>query len=304
MRSPLRRRSRSAILATAALGLAATGCTVGAGSPALETATNLAVVQTLHDALPQAIKDAGVIRFAGDSHPPYRTVAPDGTVTGIDADFQAAIGQVLGVKTQTTVVAGLPAALQGMLSNRYDAFNGPVKATAEREKQFDTITWMTTRTAYVFPSESTAGIARVEDLCGKRIAVVTASVVEEQLNKLSHFCTQNKRQATQTVGLDDTNATLLATRSGRADAAGMTEAAAIDVKQKQGAYKYVTQTEEQGATKDDLALYVPKSSKLGPVLQQVFEELFQDGTYVGIMSRWGLNQVSVPKPVFNAATAG
>ena len=291
------------ILMTAALGLAATGCTVGSSPTTLATATDLAVVQSLHDALPQAIKDAGVIRFAGDSHPPYRTVAQDGTVTGIDADFQAAIGQVLGVKTQTVVVAGLPAALQGMLGNRYDAFNGPVKATAEREKQFDTITWMTTRTAYVFPTDSTAGITRVEDLCGKRIAVVTASVVEEQLNKLSRFCTQNKRQATQTVGLDDTNATLLATRSGRADAAGMTEAAAIDVKQKQGAYKYVTQTEAQGATKDDLALYVPKSSKLGPVLQQVFEELFQDGTYVGIMSRWGLNQVSVPKPVFNSATA-
>ncbi len=292
------------ILAVAVIGTALAGCTVGSGSATLATATNLAVVPALHDALPQAIKDAGVLRFAGDSHPPYRTVAQDGTVTGIDADFQAAIGQVLGVRTQTVVVAGLPAALQGMLGNRYDAFNGPVKATAEREKQFDTITWMTTRTAYVFPVGSTAGIARVEDLCGKRIAVVTASVVEEQLGKLSRFCTDHRHPATQTVGLDDTDATLLATRSGRADAAGMTEAAAIDVTQRQGGNKYVTQTEAQGATKDDLALYVPKSSKLGPVLQQVFEELFRNGTYVGIMSRWGLNQVSVPKPVLNAATSG
>ncbi len=304
MRSPLRRRSRSAILATAALGLAAAGCTVGAGSSTLATGTDLPVVQSLHDALPQAIKDAGVLRFAGDSHPPYRTIAPDGTVTGIDADFQAALGQVLGVKTRTIVVAGLPAALQGMLGNRYDAFNGPVKATAEREKQFDTITWMTTRTAYLFPVESTAGITRPEDLCGKRVAVVTASVVEDQLNELSRFCTENHRPATRTVGLDDTDATLLATRSGRADAAGMTEAAAIDVTQRQGGNKYVTQTEAQGATKDNLALYVPKSSKLGPVLQDAFEELFRDGTYVGIMSRWGLNQVSVPEPVFNAATHG
>lgn len=302
MRSPLRRRSRSATLAAVFVALAATGCTVESGSSGLATATNLPVVQSLHDALPQAIKDAGVIRFAGDSHPPYRTVEQDGTVTGIDADFQAAIGQVLGVKTQTMVVAGLPAALQGMLSDRYDAFNGPVKATAEREKQFDTITWMTTRTAYAFPTDSKAGIVRVEDLCGKRVAVVTASVVEEQLNKLSQFCTDSKRKATETVGLDDTNATLLATQSGRADAAGMTEAAAIDVTQRQGGLKYVTQTEAQGASTDNLALYVPKSSKLGPVLQQVYEELFENGTYVGIMSRWGLNQVSVPKPVLNAAT--
>jgi polar amino acid transport system substrate-binding protein len=304
VRPSLRRRSRSAILATAALGLAAAGCTVGAGSPTLATGTNLPVVPSLHDALPQAIKDAGVIRFAGDSHPPYRTVASDGTVTGIDADFQAAIGQVLGVRTQTSIVAGLPAALQGMLGNRYDAFDGPLKATAEREQQFDTITWMTTRTAYLFPADSAAGISRPEDLCGKRVAVVTASVVEDQLNKLSRFCTENRRPATRTVGLDDTDATLLATRSGRADAAGMTEAAAIDVTHRQGGNKYVTQTEAQGATKDDLALYVPKSSELGPVLQKVFEELFQDGTYVGIMSRWGLNQVSVPEPVFNAGSRG
>lgn len=302
MRFPLRRRSRSALLATAALALTAAGCTVGSSSAGLATGTNLPVVPSLHDALPQPIKDAGEIRFAGDSHPPYRTVEANGTVTGIDADFQAAIGQVLGVRTRTVVVAGLPAALQGMQAGRYDAFNGPVKATAEREKQFDTITWMTTRTAYAFPTGSTAGIARVEDLCGKRIAVVTASVVEEQLNKLSRFCTDSKRKATETVGLDDTNATLLATQSGRADAAGMTEAAAIDVTQRQGGIKYVTQTEAQGASKDDLALYVPKSSGLGPVLQKVFEELFENGTYVGIMSRWGLNQVSVAKPVFNAAT--
>lgn len=293
------------ILAVATIGTAAAGCTVGGSPTTLATATNLAVVQSLHDALPQAIKDAGEIRFAGDSHPPYRKIAEDGvTVTGIDADFQAAIGQVLGVKTRTIVVAGLPAALQGMLSNRYDAFNGPVKATAEREKQFDTITWMTTRTAYVFPGDSPTGIAKPEDLCGKRVAVVNSSVVEDQVKKLSQFCTVKKRAATQIVGLDDTNGTLLATRSGRADAAGMTEAAAIDVTQKQGSYKYVTQTEEQGATKDDLALYVPKSSQLGPVLQKVFEELFQNGTYVGIMSRWGLNRVSVAKPVFNSATAG
>lgn len=302
MRSSLRRRSRSAILA--ALALTTTGCSVGAGSPSLATGTNLPVVASLHDALPQAIKEAGVIRFAGDSHPPYRTVAADGTVTGIDADFQAAIGQVLGVRTQTIVVAGLPAALDGMLSHRYDAFNGPVKATAEREKQFDTITWMTTRTAYVFPAGSTAGIARPEDLCGKRIAVVTASVVAAQLEALSRSCTAAKHPAAQAVGLADTDGTLQAVGSGQADAAGMTEAAAIDVTQRQGAYRYVTQTDAQGATKDDLALYVPKSSKLGPVLQRVFEELFDNGTYVGIMSRWGLNHVSVPKPVFNAATPG
>ncbi|KDN16099.1 hypothetical protein [Amycolatopsis rifamycinica] len=98
-----------------------------------------------------------------DSHSRYRTVAPDGTVTGIDADF---------------------------------------------------------------PGRARAG-ARRQDADHRR---------RGQLNKLSWFRADTKRKATRTV------ATLLATRSGRADAAGMTEAAAIEVTQRQGGNKYVTQT--------------------------------------------------------------
>ncbi|GHF70989.1 polar amino acid transport system substrate-binding protein [Amycolatopsis bartoniae] len=304
----LRQWRRSTIAAAVATGLALTACTVddGAASAPAPAAAGLAVVPALHDQLPQAVRDAGLLRFAGDSHPPYRTVSPDGTtVTGIDHDFQQALGQILGVRVETTIVSGLPAALQGMLSGRYDAFNGPAKATAEREQQFDTVTWMTTRTSYVVPVGSTAGVKQADDLCGKRVAVVTGSVVEDQLAKLSAFCQREGRPAAQVIGLDDTNATLLAAKSGRAEAAGMTQAAAIDVTtQQKGQYEYVTQTEEQGATKDNLALYTPKSAGLGPVLQKAFEELFRDGTYARIMNQWGLNDVTVPRPLFDVASAG
>ncbi len=304
MGSSLRQWRRSSLAAIAA-GLVLAGCTVDEGAAPAPSAAALTADAALHDQLPQAVKDSGVLRFAGDSHPPYRTVGPDGkSVTGIDHDFQQALGQLLGVRTETTIVSGLPAALQGMLSGRYEAFNGPVKATAEREKQFDTVTWMTTRTSYVIPAGSAAGVKQAADLCGKRVAVVTASVVADQLAKLSTYCEKQQRPAVQVIGLDDTNATLLAAKSGRAEAAGMTQAAAIDVTtQQKGQYEYVTQTEEQGATKDNLALYTPKSGKLGPVLQKAFEELFRNGTYTRIMRHWGLEDVTVPQPLFDVASA-
>jgi polar amino acid transport system substrate-binding protein len=286
-----------ALVAAAAL----VGCSSG---DAPESSAPAAGSAPLHEALPEEIKDAGVIRFAGDSHPPYRIVGADGkTVTGIDKDFQDALGKVLGVKTETEIVAGLPAALQGMLANRYDAFNGPVKATAEREQQFDSITWMTTRTSYVVPAASTAAIKAAEDLCGKRVSVVTASVVEEQLQKLSDYCKGSGRGAVEAIGLADTNATLLAATSGRADAAGMTQTAAIDVTTKEkGKYTYVTQTEQQGATLDQLALLVPKDSGLGPVMLDAYKELFRNGEYARIMKQWGLTEVAVQEPKLNVAT--
>ncbi|EHR51300.1 periplasmic component of amino acid ABC-type transporter/signal transduction system [Saccharomonospora marina XMU15] len=303
MRHPSPRHRILAIVASAAL--LATAC--GASSDPADSPDGPAAgpgSSALHDELPQSVKDAGVLRFAGDSHPPYRTVGPDGkTVTGIDKDFQDALGEVLGVRTETVIVSGLPAALQGMLSGRYDAFNGPVKATEEREQQFDTITWMTTRTSYVVPTGPSSGIESAGDLCGKRVAVVKASIVEEQLTKLSRYCQDNGKQPAETIGLDDTNATILATRSGRADAAGMTQAAAIDVtKEQQDAFTYVTQTDEQGATSDHLALFVPKDSELGPVLHKAFQELFANGRYREIMRHWGLTDVMVEQPLLNVAT--
>lgn len=300
--TPLPRRRRSVLAALAASALVLTGCGAelgdGGGSP-----TPGGSAAGLHDALPQSIKDAGVIRFAGDSHPPYRTVGADGAITGIDKDFQDALGRVLGIPTETVVVDSLPAALQGMLADRYDAFNGPVKATAERERQFDTVTWMTTRTSYVVPANPPIPIGRTDDLCGRRVAVVAASVVEEQLRRLSAYCERAGRGPVESIGLADTNATLLAAQSGRAEAAGMTQAAAIDVTtQRKGAYTSVTQTAEQGATSDRLALYTPKSGELGPVLQKAFEELFRNGDYQQIMTRWGLSDVTVPAPKYNSGT--
>ncbi|GAA1043064.1 ABC transporter substrate-binding protein [Virgisporangium ochraceum] len=272
-------------------------------SPGAAPAAGNGPVKELVDRLPEAIRKAGVLRLAGDSHPPYRSVGTDGkTVTGLDPDLQAALGRVLGLKPEISIVNGLPAALTGMLSGRYDGFNGPVKDTAEREKDFDAVVWMTTRTAYLVPTESKAGIRTSADICGKKVAAVTGSIVEDQIKKLTAWCTKNGKQAVTFIGLADTNATILAAKSGRADAAGMTEGAAIDAKAKdKDAYTYVTQTDEQGAGVDQLAMLVPKSSGLGPVLRDAFTVLLDSGEYLEIMKKYGLDNVAVKQIGYNTA---
>ncbi|SDF46420.1 polar amino acid transport system substrate-binding protein [Lentzea fradiae] len=295
-------KSRRSLLAVLAVVLLATpGC--GGGSPdgALSSAGSSGTGH--HDELPQQFKDSGVIRFAGDSHPPYRVVSPDGrTVTGLDRDLQEALGKVLGVRTETTIVPGLPAALSGMLSGRYDAFNGPVKDTAEREKQFDAIVWMVTRTAYLVPKSGGQGIGSSDDLCGKRVAAIQGSIIQDQVVRLTDWCVKAGKPAVEFIGLADTNGTILAAKSGRADAAGMTESAAIDALQTaKDDFTYVKQTDEQGAGVDKLALLVPKASGLGPVVHKAFQEIFANGQYAEIMSRYGLDDVKVDQPELNTA---
>ena len=117
----MHRPSRAAgVVAALVVSLSAVAsCATAAVAP--PAATPLAPADTkpaLYVRLPQAVKDAGVIRFAGDSHPPYRTVGPDGSITGIDRDFQDGLSRVLGVRIETGIVDGLPAALDGMRDGR------------------------------------------------------------------------------------------------------------------------------------------------------------------------------------------
>ncbi|TQS42093.1 transporter substrate-binding domain-containing protein [Cryptosporangium phraense] len=257
--------------------------------------------QDLHDRLPPSVKDSGELVFAGDPHPPYRVVAQGGKVTGFDPDLQQALGDVLGVKTRIEVIAGLPAALTGMKAKRFDAFNGPVKDTAEREADFDAVVYMTSRTAYLFPAEK--GLAKAADLCGKTVSYVAGSIVEGQLKALSTWCSEQGAPAVEAQPLADTNATILAVRSGRADALGATQSGVVDIVNKapKGTYKYVLQEDAQGAGVDNLALLAPKASKLGPVILEAFKVLFAKGAYQTLMKKYGLTDVAVDAPAINLA---
>ncbi|MFG1922351.1 transporter substrate-binding domain-containing protein [Cryptosporangium sp. NPDC048952] len=299
----LARTALAGVLGAVVLAVSACGGSTDAGdtgTKAPSVDTKALFRQELHDKLPKAIQDKGELVFAGDPHPPYRVVAKDGTVTGFDPDIQEALGAVLGVKTRIEVIAGLPAALTGMKAGRFDAFNGPVKDTPAREKDFDNVVYMTSRTAYLFKQDS--DVKEAADLCGKTVAYVSGSIVEGQLKGLSTWCGTSKKPAVQGQPLADTNATILSVRSGRADALGATQAGVLDIQNAaKGQYKYVLQQDEQGAGVDQLALLAPKAGGLGPVLLEAFTVLFESGQYDKIMKAYGLTDVAVDAPAMNVA---
>lgn len=254
----------------------------------------------LYDMLPQKIKDAGVITVAGDTHPPYRTVEEGGEITGIDPDLQAALAEQFGVPFKIESVSGMEAILTGMLSGRYDGFNGPLRTTPEREEDFDAVVWMTTITSYIYLAEREDELSDPNALCGSRVAGVSGSVTESQLDRYGQWCDENGLEQPEFIGLDDTNATFLAVNSDRADYAGTTQTAAIDLQSTdEGRYSYLVQSEEQGAGIDQLAFFVPKGTDMAESLLAAFEGIFANGEYERVMADWGLEDVSVDAPVLN-----
>lgn len=256
-----------------------------------------------YDLLPEDIKSAEGITIAGDTHPPYRTLQEGGEITGIDPDIQKALAEQLGVPFTIQTSSGLDAMLTGMLSGRYDAFNGPVRTTAEREEDFDAVVWMTTRTSYLYLSERQEDLGTPEDVCGARVAGVTGSVTESQLERYAEWCEGEGLEAPEFLGLEDTNSTILAVRSDRADYAGTTQTAAIDIQtQDEGVFEFIAQSEEQGAGIDQLAMFMPKDNELSEAMLAAFEGIFENGEYDRIMAEWGLDDTKVDAPTLNPMT--
>lgn len=299
-------RAKIALVPLVAVALALTGCAASGGdSPEPTESAAMGADAPFYDLLPDEIKEAGVITMAGDTHPPYRTIEEDGSFTGIDPDLQAALSEQLGVPFEMVTSSGLDAMLTGMLSGRYDGFNGPVRATAEREADFDAIVWMTTRTSYVYTADREDDFPDSEAVCGQRVAGVVGSVTETQLARLNEWCAAEGLDPAEFIGLEDTNSTILALNSGRADVVGTTQASAIDLlASKPDEYGYVMQTDEQGAGVDKLAMFLPKGSGLAEAMMAAFEAIFEDGQYAEIMKAYGITDAEVDEPVLNPYTAG
>lgn len=294
-------RTTRAVAALSVLTVALlAGCSSTSAPESAPEETEASTDAPLYDLLPDAVKEAGVITIAGDTHPPYRTIEESGEITGIDPDLQAALSEQLGVPFKIETASGLDAMLTGMLSGRYDAFNGPVRVTPERLEDFDGIVWMTTRTSYIFLDERADELDDPEALCGARVAGVSGSVTESQLARYNEWCAAEGLEQAEFIGLEDSNSTFLAVNSDRADYAGTTQSAAIDLQATDpDKYGYLIQSDGQGAGIDQLAMFLPKDSGLAEAMLAAFEAIFENGEYERIMTDWAIEDASVDAPTLN-----
>lgn len=239
--------------------------------------------------------------MVGDSFAPYRIVAPDGKVTGIETDLASALEPILGVRIEQTIVSNLPALLAGIDTGRYDLSSGPLLSTREREMRYDIVTWLLSKPAFVLPASGKKP-TRLEDLCGMRIAFAAGSISEAYVNKVSERCGGARLPAAQPVGLQDQNAAILAMQSGRADAATSQLASGLYL-QHQNPGKFVLLTDQTGALGVlHLGFVSKKDSGLAPVLLEALQRLWASGEYERILARYGLAGAKAPEPMLNPSS--
>lgn len=258
----------------------------------------------LNARLPQAIRDAGtMIAVNSGSFPPYQFV--EGTeLTGATADFAAEISDILGVEITHATVAGLPALLSGIGADRYQFAMGPVGDFPSRRDANDFVDWVQEYVVFAAQAGNPHDISGLDSICGLRIAVMSGGSAERVITAQSEQCEADGNEAVEIQSYADQPTSILSVRSNRADAFFSSQAPlTYFVQQSDGSLELAGVGQSNGFPSLVQGAVVPSGSALGPVLRDAFQILMDNGTYMEIMTRWGLENNTIDAPGINMGEA-
>ncbi|MFE3603488.1 ABC transporter substrate-binding protein [Streptomyces sp. NPDC059096] len=308
-----------ALVATTALSccLVLTGC--GANPPQAQGATGTTAGTTaeaagarltedkaLHALLPEKNRTSGtLVSVNNGSFPPYEIAGSDGhSLTGASADLATSLEQLLGVKIEHVTADGLPSELTGIKAGRYDLAIGPVGDFAERQGSNDFVDWVKEFVVFAVPKGNPLSLNGLDDTCGRRIAVMGGGSAEGVIRTQSRTCVKDGKAAVQVQSYKDQPGSILAVRSGRADAFFSSQAPlTYFVSQAKGDLELTGTGRSNGFGDLYQGAVVAKDSPLRDVLLKAIRKLIDNGTYGQIMKKWGLSANQIDKPGVNLGGA-
>ncbi|GIE96962.1 ABC transporter substrate-binding protein [Paractinoplanes rishiriensis] len=269
-----------------------TGSTGTGGSPV----TTASADTGLADKVPADIKAAGKLIVGTDAtYAPNEFLDADGkTVIGFDVDLFNAVAQKLGLTTEWQP-ASFDAIIPGVTSKKYNVGVSSFTVNAERMKETTMVSYFQAGTQWAAKAGATVNI---DDACGKKIAVQTATVQVDDLTARSKKCTDAGKPA---ITIDQYQAQSDATN---AVVTGKDEAMLAD--SPICAYA-VKQTNGQLALVGDIydsapyGYVLPKdqADTMGAAIEGALAALIADGSYKTILAKWGVEAGGITDPAVN-----
>ena len=290
------RRAFLSLAATAALTLSMAACgseSTGTGNSG--PVSNASADTSLADKVPADIKAAGKVTIGTDSsYAPNEFLDADGkTVIGFDVDLFNAVAQKLGLTTSWQS-ATFESIIPGVSSGKYNVGISSFTINAKREKEVTMISYFNVGTQW---AAKTGVTINPDDVCGKKIAVQTATVQVDDVNARSKKCTDaGKAKITVDQYQKQSDAT-------NAVVTGKDEAMLADSPVIVYAVK---QTNGQLALVGDMYDAAPYGyavakgqTGLADAIVQAVKALIADGTYKTILDKWGVGAGAISTPAVN-----
>ncbi len=302
-RSVLTRTGAAMACATALLLLSACGGSDSgtSGSAPASTAAALPVVKVDPAAaalLPEKYKTAGVLKAATDgTYPPNEFTATDGTtLIGFDIDLANAIGTKLGVKVDIGNTK-FDSILTGISGGRYDWALSSMTDNKKRQETVDFVDYFNAGTSILVKKGNPENISKLEDLCGKNVAMESGTV-QVKVAEGAKCAPGQKINVTQ---LPDDAAARLQVTTGRAvaDLNDFPVAAYSAKTQNDGKAFEVVGDQYESAP---YGVACAKGTKLDVAVQAALKSLIADGTYDAILKKWDITKGSLTTATINGGS--
>ena len=246
-----------------------------------------------------AVKIKSSLKVAVDAtYPPNEFIAPDGhTVIGMDADLGHALGKVMGVKFNF-VNASFDTIIPGLQSGKYDLGMSSFTDTKAREKVVDFVTYFSAGTSFYVKSSGGPTIPSLAGLCGHSVGVERGTVQASDAATQGAKCKKAGKKGVDVHVYPDQNSANLAIASGRQQV-GMADSpvAAYIVKKSNGQFKLTGKSYNTAP----YGIAIPKNSGLARPVLAALKKLMANGTYMKILTKWGIRTGAITTPRINGA---
>ena len=246
--------------------------------------------------LPDYVTKDGKLTIGMDtSYAPAEFLAADGkTPVGFDVDIAKALAGVFGLEADPETAnfdSIIPA-----VGAKYDIGISSFTVTKERMEAVDFVTYFKAGSTFVV-QKGNPNKVDTSDLCGKKVAVQTATMQETAANKMAKQCKADGKAEMDVISSKLQTDVTTNVVTGKADVFyADSPVAGYAIAQTDGELETLGKTE--GIAPEGIVVK-KGDQQMDEALQKALQKLIDDGTYMKILKYWGVQDGAISKPEIN-----
>ena len=250
--------------------------------------------------LPDYVTKDGKLTIGMDtSYAPAEFLAEDGkTPVGFDVDIAKALAQVFGLEADPET-ANFDSIIPSV-GSKYDIGISSFTVTKERLEAVDFVSHFDAGSAWAVKKGNPNKID-TSDLCGKKVAVQTATMQETEANKIVKQCEADGKDKLEVISSKLQTDVTTNVVTGKADVFyADSPVAGYAIAQTDGQLEMLGKVE--GVAPEGIVIK-KGDSQMDEAVQKAVQKLIDDGTYLKILKYWGVEDGAIETSEINTPGA-
>ena len=250
--------------------------------------------------LPESVTKDGKLTIGMDtSYAPAEFLAEDGkTPVGFDVDIAKALAQVFGLEADPET-ANFDSIIPSV-GSKYDIGISSFTVTKERLEAVDFVSHFDAGSAWAVKKGNPNKID-TSDLCGKKVAVQTATMQETEANKIAKQCEADGKDKLEVISSKLQTDVTTNVVTGKADVFyADSPVAGYAIAQTDGQLEMLGKVE--GVAPEGIVIK-KGDSQMDEAVQKAVQKLIDDGTYLKILKYWGVEDGAIETSEINTPGA-